>query len=162
MKVDRVIVGDLQTNCYILSIDNDVLIIDPGDEYEKIIDKVYGKNILGILITHRHFDHIGALKYFDNVIYEYKNLSEKEYNIGKFKFNVIYTPGHTKDSVCYYFKDENTLFTGDFIFKDGIGRTDLGGNSIDMINSLNKIKFLKGDTLVYPGHGDSTYLKNEI
>ena len=162
MKIDRIVVGELDTNCYILSIDNDVLIIDPGDEYEKIIDKVNGKNILGILITHRHFDHIGALKYFNNPIYDYSNLSEKEYTINKFRFDVIYTPGHTSDSICFYFKDDNVMFTGDFIFKDGIGRTDLGGNNFDMINSLNMMKKYSGDIKLYPGHDDYTYLKDEI
>ena len=136
MKVDRVIVGQLDTNCYILSIDSDVLIIDPGDEYEKIIDKVYGKNILGILITHSHFDHVGALKYFNNTVYRYDNLSEKNYNIGKFSFDVIYTP-------------------------NGIGRTDLGGYYVDMKKSLNKIKSYDNDIKIYPGHGDSSTLGEE-
>lgn len=161
MKVDRVIVGQLDTNCYILSIDSDVLIIDPGDEYEKIIDKVYGKNILGILITHSHFDHVGALKYFNNTVYRYDNLSEKNYNIGKFSFDVIYTPGHTNDSICFYFKDYNIMFTGDFIFKNGIGRTDLGGYYVDMKKSLNKIKSYDNDIKIYPGHGDSSTLGEE-
>ena len=161
MKIDRVVVGDYETNCYILSINSDVLIVDPGDEYEKIIDKVYGKNILGILITHSHFDHVGALKYFDNVVYDYNNLSEKSYNIGKFSFDVIYTPGHTNDSICFYFKEENIMFTGDFIFKNAIGRTDLGGNYVDMKKSLNKIKNYSDNIKIYPGHGESSTLGEE-
>lgn len=161
MKVDKVVVGTLETNCYILSIDNDILIIDPGDEYEKIIDKVNGKNILGILITHHHFDHIGALKYFNNVVYDYNNLREKNYNIGKFNFDVIYTKGHTSDSICFYFKEDNIMFTGDFIFKNAIGRTDLGGDNIDMKKSLNKIKSYDDNIKIYPGHGESTYLGEE-
>ncbi len=161
MKIDRVVVGDYETNCYILSINSDVLIVDPGDEYEKIIDKVYGKNILGILITHSHFDHVGALKYFDNVVYDYNNLSEKSYNIGKFSFDVIYTPGHTNDSICFYFKEDNIMFTGDFIFKNAIGRTDLGGDYVDMKKSLNKIKNYSDNIKIYPGHGESSTLGEE-
>ena len=161
MQIDRVVVGDYETNCYILSIDNDALIIDPGDEYEKIVDKVYDKNILGILITHSHFDHVGALKYFNNVIYDYNNLSEKNYTIGKFNFDVIYTPGHTMDSICFYFKKDNVMFTGDFIFKGAIGRTDLGGDYIEMAKSLNKIYKYDGSIKLYPGHGNYTYLKDE-
>lgn len=161
MKIDRVVVGELETNCYILSIDSDVLIIDPGDEYEKIIDKVYGKNILGILITHSHFDHVGALKYFNNVVYNYYNLNEKNYNIGKFSFDVIYTPGHTSDSICFYFKEENIMFTGDFIFKNAIGRTDLGGDYIEIKKSLNKIRNYDDNIKIYPGHGDSSTLGEE-
>ena len=161
MKIDRVVVGELETNCYILSIDSDVLIIDPGDEYEKIIDKVYGKNILGILITHSHFDHVGALKHFNNVVYNYYNLSEKSYNIGKFNFDVITTLGHTMDSICFYFKKENIMFTGDFIFKNAIGRTDLGGDYIEMKKSLNKIRNYDDNIKIYPGHGDSSTLGEE-
>ena len=162
MEINKVVVGDYETNCYVISIDNDVLIIDPGDEYEKIIDLVNGRNILGILITHSHFDHVGALKYFNNVVYDYNNLSEKSYTIGNFNFDVIYTPGHTKDSICFYFKKDNVMFTGDFIFKGAIGRIDLGGDKVDMFKSLNKISKYDKSIKLYPGHGDYTYLKDEI
>lgn len=137
MKLDRVVVGDLQTNCYILSINDNCIVIDPGDEYDKIKEKIGSKNVVGVIITHHHFDHVGALKYFNN-IYDYNNLKEGINNIGKFTFEVIYTLGHTKDSISTYFKEDNVMFVGDFIFKDAIGRTDLGGSKIDMINSLKK------------------------
>lgn len=161
MEINRVVVGDLETNCYILSIDKDALIIDPGDEYNKIINSLGNKNILGILITHHHFDHIGALKYFNYPIYDYNNLEERNHKIGRFNFNVIYTKGHTNDSICFYFKKDNIMFTGDFIFKNAIGRTDLGGNDIDMYNSLNKIKSYDDSIKIYPGHGDSSTLGEE-
>ena len=160
MKVDRVVVGYLQTNCYILSIDNDCIVIDPGDDYDKIKDKIDNKNIKGVIVTHNHFDHVGALSYFDN-IYDYNNLNEGINNIDKFKFEVIYTPGHTNDSICIYFKKENIMFTGDFIFKDGIGRTDLGGNDLDMINSIDKISTYS-NVKIYPGHGEDSYLQDEL
>ena len=160
MKVDRVIVGDLLTNCYILSIDNNCIVIDPGDEYNKIREKIGNKKIKGVIVTHNHFDHVGALSYFNN-IYDYSNLKEGINNIDKFEFEVIYTPGHTNDSICIYFKKEKIMFTGDFIFKDGIGRTDLGGNEIDMITSINKIAIYP-NVKIYPGHGESSYLKDEL
>lgn len=164
MKIDRVIVGPLDTNCYIISIGNNCLVIDPGDEYEKIKNAIGNKKILGVIITHYHFDHIGALNYFDkNLILDKSNLEEKEYNIDNFKFEIIYTPGHKEDLICIYFKEEKIMFTGDFIFKGAIGRTDLeGGSSMDMINSLNKIKKYNKDIIIYPGHGESSTLLNEI
>jgi len=164
MKIDRVIVGDLCTNCYILSIDNKCLIIDPGDEYKKIEEVIDGKDIIGVIITHHHFDHVGALKYFDKkLLLDISNLEEKEYNIGNFNFEVIYTPGHKEDAITIYFKKENIMFTGDFIFKGTIGRMDLpGGNYKDMQNSLNKIKKYDKNIKIYPGHGEETLLKNEI
>lgn len=160
MKIDRVIVGVLDTNCYIISKNNKCIVIDPGDEFEKINKVIDNKDIVAIIVTHYHFDHIGALKYFDNdLILDRSNLQEKEYNFDDFRFEVIYTPGHKEDSITIYFKEENVMFTGDFIFKGTIGRTDLeGGNIKDMINSLNKISKYNSSIIVYPGHGDKTTL----
>lgn len=160
MKIDRVIVGDLETNCYILSKDNKCIVIDPGDEINKINKVIDGKEVVGVIVTHYHFDHIGALNYFNkDLILDRNNLEEKEYNIFGFCFEVIYTPGHKEDCITIYFKKENVMFTGDFIFKGTIGRTDLdGGSLIDMLDSLRKIDKYSKDIIVYPGHGDSTIL----
>lgn len=164
MKVERVVVGNLQENCYILGIDNDVLVIDPGDEYEKINEIINGRNVLGILITHNHFDHVGALSAFKDINkYMFDNLEEKEYTIGDFKFDVIFNPGHSSDSVSYYFKKDNMLFCGDFIFYHSIGRCDLPtGNINEMMISIEKIKNLPRNTIIYPGHDIDTTLDEEI
>lgn len=161
MKIDRVVVGDLQTNCYVLSIGNNCLVIDPGDEYNKIKQVIGNKNVVGVIVTHNHFDHVGAINYFDK-IYDYNNLGEGINKIGKFSFEVIYTPGHTDDSIVIYFKDNNIMFVGDFIFKDGVGRTDLGGNYYDLVKSIKKISKYDKDIILYPGHGDSTKIGIEI
>lgn len=166
MKVDIVKVGSLMCNCYILDIDNFVLVIDPGDEYEKIKNKLDNKKVLGVLITHHHFDHVGAL---DKILEDYKvkvydinNLLEQDYEIGPFKFQVIYTKGHSNDSLTYYFKEDKCMFVGDFIFLDSVGRVDLeGGSKVEMKNSLDKIKKYDDNTIVYPGHGLSTTLGYE-
>lgn len=164
MKIDKIIVGDLDTNCYILNTNNKCLVIDPGDEYNKI-KKVIGDNdVMGVIITHHHFDHIGALKYFDNdLLLDRTNLEEKEYDLNGFKFEVIYTPGHKEDAITIYFKKENIMFTGDFIFKGTIGRMDLpGGSYKDMKESLNKISKYDRNIKIYPGHGEETFLRDEI
>ena len=158
MKIKVVKVGFLETNCYILNKDNNNLIIDPGSDYEKIIKEVDG-NIIGILITHNHDDHIGALPYFKEVpIYNLDNLKEGLNKIDYFKFEVIKTKGHTNDSISFLF--ENILFSGDFIFKGTIGRTDLGGNNEDMKISIETI-LSYDDLIIYPGHGDKTTLNEE-
>ena len=113
MNIERVVVGYLMENCYILDIDKKVLIIDPGDESKKIIDKIGKREVLGILITHEHFDHIGAVndlveKYNCNV-YKYGVLNIGENKIGNFKFDVLYMPGHKDDLVCFYFKEDKVI-----------------------------------------------------
>lgn len=164
MNITRLVVGSLEENTYILEIDNELLIVDPGSEYDKISKVINNRKVLGILITHSHFDHIGALDSFKDIdIYKYDVLEEKEYNIGKFKFDVIFNPGHSKDSVSYYFKKYNTLFSGDFIFYESIGRCDLPTGSIsDMEKSIDKIKKYDKDMIIYPGHGEDTTLSHEI
>ena len=86
MDIKYIKTGYLEENCYILSMGNDSLVIDPGDEADKIISEIGHKNVLGILITHYHFDHIGALeeleKKYNSVIIDYENRKEK---IGDFK-----------------------------------------------------------------------------
>ena len=112
MKVSKIIVGVLQTNCYLLENGSECLLIDPGDESSKIKDFIKDKNLIGILITHKHFDHIGALDNFSkDLVLDKSNLEEKEYNIEGFCFEVIYTPGHKEDAITIYFKEENIMFT---------------------------------------------------
>ena len=163
MQVNRVVVGPLETNCYILIKDDKCLVIDPGDEIDKIKKEIGNKEVVGVIVTHYHFDHIGALNYFDkDLILDKSNLEEKEYDINGFNFEVIYTPGHKEDAITIYFKEENIMFTGDFIFEGTIGRMDLeGGSTIDMKKSLDKIKEYDSNIKIYPGHGNSTYLYKE-
>lgn len=167
MKIDSIKVGRLRCNCYILDIDGEVLVIDPGDEFEKIDEVISNRKVVGVIITHHHFDHIGAVsevvKKYKCRIYDRNNLVEGNNEIGKFKFEVIYTPGHKEDLITIYFKEDKVMFTGDFIFKDTIGRCDLEGSSIeDMFNSIEKIKKYPRDIIIYPGHGINTKLGYEI
>lgn len=164
MKVKRVITGYLEENCYLVENNNKVLIIDPGDEANKIKDKIGDKKVIGILITHHHFDHVGALKEIEQEYNLKESVLETGMNqIDEFKFEVINTPGHTKDSKSYYFYENKILFTGDFLFKESIGRTDMeGGSFSEMKDSLNIIKKYDSNIIIYPGHGDSSTLMHEI
>lgn len=162
MKVETVVVGALEENCYLLKKEGKVLVIDPGDEYEKIKEKIGNFQIEAILITHRHFDHIGALPYFSSVlVYDFSNLKETTYQIGPFQFEVLYTKGHTNDSVSFLFPNEKKMFVGDFFFFRTIGRTDFPtGSDVEMQKSIQKIKNYSSYT-VYPGHGPITSLEEE-
>lgn len=166
MEIKRIITGALDENCYVLIKNKTVLIIDPGDDYQNIKEAIGDNKVLAVLITHSHFDHIGALRNFltkrSIKIFKKSNLEEKEYTIGDFSFDCIYTPGHSKDSVTFYFKEDNVMFVGDFIFKESIGRTDLpGGDTLEMENSIKKILTYDENIKLYPGHDDETTLKYE-
>ena len=155
MNIKKIVVGELQENCYIIENNNSCLIVDPGDEAYKIISNI-DKKVVGVLITHNHFDHVGAL---DVIINKYNVKINDKFD--GFDYEIIDTPGHTMDSKTFYFKKEKIMFTGDFIFESSIGRTDLGGNYLLMIESLNKISKYDDDIILYPGHGNVTSLGKE-
>ncbi len=80
-----------------------------------------------------------------------------------FNYEVIATPGHSPGGVSYYFPDDNTLFSGDTLFQDSIGRTDLPGGNMKQLNkSLKILAGLPPETEVYPGHGPKTTIAREI
>ena len=84
-------------------------------------------------------------------------------HLGSLEFKVFHTPGHTQGSTCLYCKSENCLFSGDTIFRGTWGRTDLPTSSrTAIIKSIEeKIMVLPDETMVYPGHGMMTMLKDE-
>ena len=92
--------------------------------------------------------------------FPFTDISEKDW-----KITVIHTPGHTIGSVCYFYEDQSgdppALFSGDTVFKNSIGRTDLSGNPDDLFTSIVKIKQLPDQTIIYPGHGPITTLEQE-
>jgi len=166
MEIKRIVTGFLDENCYVLIKNKTCLVIDPGDDFPKIKKEIGENKILAVLITHSHFDHIGALRNFltkkSIKIFKKSNLEEKEYTIGDFTFKCLYTPGHSKDSVTFYFEEDKAMFVGDFIFNESIGRTDLpGGSNEEMQESIRKILTFDDKIKLYPGHNDETTLKHE-
>lgn len=144
-----------------------------------------------ILITHLHFDHILNINHLKNKtntkIYANKkdlillnnqkefynfpleinidhNLKDNEIiNFEDIKLKIIETPGHSPGSVCFYLASENLIFSGDLLFKNGFGRYDLPyGNLVELRKSLKKILELPKETIVYPGHGENTKIKDEL
>ena len=178
--------GVYQTNCYIISFNNKDLIIDPGVESFSWI-KENAKNPIAILNTHGHFDHIWSnsqVKEFFNIpiycpkddIFMLENdpfaqgtpkskvdfiiEHDETINLNSLDIKFHHFPGHTPG--CSAIQINNSLFSGDFIFKGSIGRVDFPySNAQDMKNSLNKIINWKEDFIIYPGHGNQTTLNNE-
>ena len=86
----------------------------------------------------------------------------ERFNVAGLEFDVIYTPGHSKDGVCYIMKDEGKIFTGDTIFFKTYGRTDLfDGDIVTLRQSAKKLFELEGDYQLLPGHGEATTLDFE-
>ena len=179
--------GAYQTNCYMVWEDTSstCVVIDPGYEAETVLAeaKRLGKSIEAILLTHGHFDHVGAVKdiaaetdckvylceedlsmppqltagtlYYTDLYGEGDILS-----LAGLSFKVLHTPGHTPGSVCL--QCEDTIFSGDTLFWGSCGRTDLPGGSWTTIQkSLKRLAAISGDFKVYPGHGDDTRLDFE-
>lgn len=193
MKIYRLEVGMLATNCYI-AVNEELkegVIVDPGGDADKIlaaVDKL-GIIVKAIFITHGHSDHIMALNEVrkatgapvyissedaDMLTRAERNLSiyitnglecaaaEKNFQDGDvveaagMMFKVYATPGHTKGGVCLQVED--TVFCGDTVFCESIGRTDLpGGSYKEILQSIkNKILVLDDETKLLPGHGPAT------
>ena len=157
MEIKKLVLGELYTNCYIVINNNKCLIIDPASDADIIKEACKNYDVEGILVTHHHFDHILALEELE----KFYNLKHNNH-INSFNYEVINTPGHTSDSITFYFKEEKIMFTGDFIFYHTCGRCDLETSSIDdMIKSLNMIKKYDDNIIIYPGHGKSSILGEE-
>ncbi len=87
----------------------------------------------------------------------------QEIRIDELIFQVIHTPGHTPGSLCLYHPESPSLLSGDTLFAGGVGRTDLpGGDSHKLTRSLKQLTTLPGTTRIYPGHGPSAVLNDEI
>lgn len=191
MIVKTIMTGEIQENCYIV-IDESTkkaFIVDPGDEGSKIADVIdsLGIKLEYILLTHGHFDHVGAVEYIAdkyNVPFYISEVDEKwsekvpslfgklrkadgylkdgdSIAFGDNNIKVIETPGHTEGGICFLIDD--ILLTGDTLFRTSIGRTDFpGGNFKDIIASIkNKLLGLGDDITVYPGHGPSSTIAFE-
>lgn len=158
MNIYVLILGDLETNCYILEKSNRCIIIDPADNPQKIIDFVKNYTVEEIIVTHHHFDHIGALKALE----KHFNIKHNLFIRKNFNYEIIKTPGHTDDSISIYFAKEKYLVSGDLIFYHSIGRYDFKNSSYkDLKYSLDKISKLPIETKIFPGHGNITTLKEE-
>lgn len=87
----------------------------------------------------------------------------KKLNLGKSELSFLFTPGHTPGEFCIYIPETKICITGDVLFNDSIGRTDLwGGNYNVLIQSINqKLLSLPDETVIYPGHGESSSIGRE-
>jgi hydroxyacylglutathione hydrolase len=169
VRVFQIPVGHMQNFAYLIADDDsrDAIAVDSGWETDPIVKLASseGMRVKYVCATHGHFDHVksmdrlaaelGAetLAFVGSEVNPKVSVRDGEVlKLGESGVKVIHTPGHTEDSVCYY--DGSHLFTGDTLFIDAWGRTDLpGGSPAKMFASLHEIVMaLPEDTVLYPGH----------
>ncbi|ADH93060.1 MBL fold metallo-hydrolase [Arcanobacterium haemolyticum] len=194
VTIERYIVGAWEANCYLLTSQDETLVIDPGAQPGLLLPILKNHNVKAIVATHGHSDHIGAI---NEIRSEYlcpvfigKDDAEMARNpiysgfadegssyrvtdcefvtegslitVGEEVLSVIETPGHTPGSLCLFNQKNALLFTGDTLFRNGIGSTAFVlGDTPALIASLGRLGELPGNTTVLPGHGESTTIGEE-
>lgn len=181
MEILKRPMGEYQTNCYIVRIEGKEIIIDPGmGATEWVIANV--KNPLAILNTHGHFDHVWS----NNELQKRLNIplytpkgdvmllqnstwmpglppskpdievdGDQTFDIDGIEVKFHHFPGHCPG--CSMIEIDNVMFSGDFLFKNSIGRVDFPYSDPDaMKESLKKFARMREDKILYPGHGEAT------
>ncbi len=129
-------------------------------DYYKIDFYLHKEDLFLVDNSSEHATSFGLKPIPKPEVNKYVNDDDK-ISLGNKNITVIHTPGHSPGGVCYYI--DNNVFVGDTLFASSIGRTDLPGGSYEtLINSIKEKLFPLGDnTIVYPGHGQSTTIENE-
>jgi hydroxyacylglutathione hydrolase len=200
MDVRMFTVGPVAENCYLIRGDDSkrALMIDPGEEAPKLLGAIeaLGLELEAILITHTHFDHVGAvapvakatgaevwvpelekpvladiMSYvpwsgfgpYESWDAEHTVSGGEKLELAGFEIDVIFTPGHSPGHVTYSIPDEAAIFSGDVLFQQSVGRTDLpGGDWETLLESIRGlVDSLPPETAVYPGHMGLTSLGAE-
>ena len=193
-------VGPVVENCFLVRRDDSphALIVDPGDEPDRLLGAIesLGVTLDGILLTHTHFDHVGAVAPvaratgaevwvpeiekvvladimsfvpwpgfgpFESHDAEHTLSGGERFELAGFEIDVVFTPGHSPGHVTYSIADEQAIFSGDVLFQQSIGRTDLpGGDHATLLESIRTlVETLPAETAVYPGHMGLTTLGAE-
>ena len=170
-KIEQIPVGQMANFSYLITDDGEekeTAIIDPSWDLEKIFE-IIKKNeykVKYVINTHSHFDHVLGNDQIVDItkckVIQHKNSKEKhdisvndgeELKVGKTPLKVLFTPGHSKDSICLIIQSK-IIITGDTLFVGNCGRTDLpGSDPEEMYKSLfEKILNLDDNLVVYPGH----------
>jgi hydroxyacylglutathione hydrolase len=196
-KIHTIVVGNLQTNCYILQSGAEAIIVDPGDEPERILRFIKDINTTPtrIVATHTHFDHVlgvdeirktmkvpflihrddlPMLQSMQSRVRQFMGFEVPpppkvdgyvndgdSLKVGDETMRVLLTPGHSPGSISL--SGDGFVLTGDALFNQSIGRTDLpGGDPEALIRSIRDRLFtLDDETIVYPGHGPETTIGDE-
>lgn len=175
---------DVDNNVWLIGDDEQVIVVDPAHEAAPILDGVAGREVVAIVCTHAHNDHITAaadvraatgapvhLHPGDRVLWDMtydwapdESLSDgDELRVAGATLRVIHTPGHAPGACCLYLEALDVVFTGDTLFQGGPGATGRSYSDEDtLLASIRASLFtLPGHTTVLTGHGDATSVAAE-
>ena len=190
--IEQMTVGAWKAECYALTNEAGTIVLDPGAEPQRILRWLGDKKVVGIILTHCHSDHIGAVNELveaygcwvacgardvDGVADVHRSGFDEEgidYTVDHVdraldEGDVVTWGGdsltvlHTPGSICLLCEDQKVMFSGDMLFQGAIGSTAFVlGNDADMVRSCARLTELDPALRVYPGHGGPTTMRAEL
>jgi glyoxylase-like metal-dependent hydrolase (beta-lactamase superfamily II) len=176
---------DVDNNIWLIGDDSDVIVFDAAHVEQPIVDAVAGRNVVAVVCTHGHNDHVTVapelgktldapvlLHPADDVLWRMTH-PDKDFrsvedgatlSVGGVELRALHTPGHSPGSVCWYVPELNAVVSGDTLFEGGPGATGRSYSDFPTIlDSISKrLGMLPGETVVYTGHGDTTKIGDEL
>jgi glyoxylase-like metal-dependent hydrolase (beta-lactamase superfamily II) len=195
MGIDRVVTHgtfeldggswDVDNNIWLVGGDSDVVVIDAAHDAGPIIDAVRGRNVVAVVCTHGHNDHVTVAPQLgealsapvlmhpaDEMLWrmthpgrEFRALKDGEVlNVAGTDLRAIHTPGHSPGSTCLHAPELGAVFSGDTLFQGGPGATGRSYSDFPTIlaSISERLGKLPADTVVYTGHGDTTTIGGEL
>ena len=180
VRIEKLVVGPFENNVFVVRCKGtgEAAIIDAANEHELLLEVSRATGVRRVLTTHGHWDHIQAVTAMRDAGidvgvaaddaemlpgYDFTIPDDEELRVGDLRLKTIHTPGHTPGSTCFLVEGTPLLFSGDTLFPGGPGNTTFeGGDFPTIIESIDRrLLPLPADTLVLPGHGDSTTIGTE-
>ncbi|MCF6390793.1 MBL fold metallo-hydrolase [Mycobacterium sp. MBM] len=176
---------DVDNNIWLIGDESDVIVFDAAHTSAPIIDAVGGRNVVAVICTHGHNDHITVApelaKALDAPVFlhpademlwrvvhpdaDFRSVDDGlVLTAGGIELHALHTPGHSPGSVCWSAPELNAVVSGDTLFQGGPGATGRSYSDFPTIlDSISKkLGTLPGETVVYTGHGDTTTIGGEI
>ncbi|WP_319457040.1 MULTISPECIES: MBL fold metallo-hydrolase [unclassified Mycobacterium] len=176
---------DVDNNIWLIGDDTDVIVFDAAHTAAPIVDAVRGRNVVAVVCTHGHNDHVTVapelgetldapvlLHPADDVLWRMTH-PDKDFRsfedgatltVGGVELQALHTPGHSPGSVCWYVPDLNAVISGDTLFQGGPGATGRSYSDFPTIlaSISQRLGMLPDETVVYTGHGDTTAIGDEL